>query len=304
MRVALVLNEVFTGLRRNLSMVVSVILVTAISLTFVGAAILLQSQIQQMKGFWYDRAQVGVYLCSPIDASETCSETAATEEQIAAITAQLESPTLAPYVDAIAFESREEVYERFIEQFAGTASAEFATAENMNEVIWVTPSNPENADVVKEATSGMPGVMEVRDQRALLDPIFQVLNTASLGAVGVAVLMLIAAVLLISTTIRLSAFSRKRELGIMRLVGASNRFIRTPFILEGIVSALIGSVLAALSIIAIVQFFVQGYVQPRLQSTALIRLEDALLVAPLLIAIGVGLAGIAAAVAIRRYLKV
>ena len=97
------------------------------------------------------------------------------------------------------------------------------------------------------------------DQRRYLDQIFDVLNAASFTAIAIAAIMLVAAALLIATTIRLSAFSRRRELGIMRLVGASNRFIQTPFILEGVFAGLIGSLLAGGAVVAIVQFFVQGY---------------------------------------------
>jgi cell division transport system permease protein len=303
-RIQLISQEVGNGLRRNLSVVVSVILVTFISLSFVGAAILLQMQINQMKGFWYDRAQVGIYFCGPVDATETCTQTAATAEQVQAVRDVLESGAIAPYVSNVEFEDRELAYENFMEQFGGTASAEFASPETMNEALWVGPSSPADADLIREATSALPGVLEVRDQQALLEPIFQVLNTASLAAIGVAVLMLVAAVLLISTTIRLSAFSRKRELGIMRLVGASNRFIQTPFIIEGVVAALLGAVLAAGAVIAIVHFFLQGYVAPMLQTIAIVTLDDALVVAPVLVGIGVLFAGVAAAVAIRRYLKI
>ena len=73
MRAGLVLGEVWNGLRRNMSVVISVVLVTFVSLTFVGAAILMQLQIQQMKTFWYDRAQVAVYLCTDYDQSSTCA---------------------------------------------------------------------------------------------------------------------------------------------------------------------------------------------------------------------------------------
>ena len=304
MRLQLISQEVWNGLRRNLSVVVSVVLVTFISLSFVGAAMLLQMQINQMKGFWYDRAQVGIYFCGPADSTETCTQTAATDEQIQAVRDVLDSGAIAPYVAHVEFEDREQAYQHFMEQFGGTASAEFASPETMNEALWVRPATPADADLIREATSALPGVLEVRDQRALLEPIFQVLNTASLAAIGVAVLMLVAAVLLISTTIRLSAFSRKRELGIMRLVGASNRFIQTPFIIEGVVAALLGAILAAASVIAVVHFFLQGYVAQMLQTIAIVTIDDALIVAPVLVGIGVLFAGVAAAVAIRRYLKI
>jgi cell division transport system permease protein len=117
--------------------------------------------------------------------------------------------------------------------------------------------------------------------------------------------MLVAAVLLIATTIRLSAFSRRRELGIMRLVGASNRFIQTPFVLEGVFAALVGSLLAGAAIVAIVQFFVQGYLSTTLQTTTtLVGLSDAVVVVPILIVVGAALAAAASSVAISRYLKV
>jgi cell division transport system permease protein len=116
--------------------------------------------------------------------------------------------------------------------------------------------------------------------------------------------MLFSAALLISTTIRLSAFSRRRELGIMRLVGASNFYIQLPFILEGVVAATIGSVLAGGAVLGIVQFFVQGYLAERLPFTSFVTLADGLLVVPLLIAAGIVLAAGASGLAIRRYLRI
>jgi cell division transport system permease protein len=304
-RLGLILGEVANGLRRNVSMVVSVVLVTFISLTFVGAAILLQMQIGQMKGYWYDRAQVAVYMCTAVDTTGNCTQTAATDAQIDAVQAQLESDALAPYIDRFEFETHEQAYANFQNQFADSPIAAFVTPETLNESFRVNLINPADADILIESLSGAAGVQNVEDQRGYLDQIFAVLNAASYTAIGVAALMLIAAVLLIATTIRLSAFSRRRELGIMRLVGASNRFIQTPFILEGVFAALIGSVLAGGAIVAIVQFFVQGYLQSTLQATTtLVGLGDALVVVPILVVVGAALAAASAGVAISRYLKV
>ncbi len=107
--------------------------------------------------------------------------------------------------------------------------------------------------MLTETLAGSAGVQSVVDQRSYLDQIFNILGAASATALVVAVVMLVAAVLLIATTIRLSAFSRRREIGIMRLVGASNRFIQTPFIIEGVLAALIGALLAATVLVLIVQ---------------------------------------------------
>jgi cell division transport system permease protein len=304
MRFALILGEVGTGLRRNVSMVISVVLVTFISLTFVGAAILLQMQIGQMKNFWYDKAQVAVYMCTATSGGENCAGGEATADQIAAVKAQLESPTLSPFIDKFYFEDHQQAFENFQKQFAGNPVTEYVTADLLNETYWVNLVDPTQSDVLVESLSGLAGVDSVTDQRSYLEQIFTILNYSSYTAIGIAALMLVAAVLLIATTIRLSAFSRRRELGIMRLVGASNRFIQTPFILEGVIAALIGSVLAGVAIVAIVQFFVRDFLVQALPFTSFVSVGDALLVAPILLVVGAVLAAFSAKFAITRYLKV
>ena len=304
MRVGLVLGEVWNGLRRNLSVVISVILVTFVSLTFVGAAILMQLQIQQMKTFWYDRAQVAVYLCTDYDTSATCSGQDAGEEEIAAVEAALQSDTLAPYIEDYFFVDHDKAFEEFTKQFEGNPIVDITKPEQLNQTFWIKLEDPSRSDIIKETFSGIPGVQSVSDQRSLLDRIFLFLGVASYTAIAIAGLMLVAAMLLISTTIRLSAYSRRREIGIMRLVGASNRFIQTPFILEGIIAALIGAVLASAASVAIVKFFVQDFLVREVPFTSYITVEQSLIVPPILIAVGVILSAIAAKIAITRYLRV
>jgi len=258
-----------------------------------------------MKGYWYDRAQVAVYLCTDLDTTGNCTQTVATQSQIDLVAAQLESTALAPYIDRFEFETNQQAFENFQAQFADSPIASFVTPETLNQSFRVNLINPADADILIESLSGLAGVQNVEDQRGYLDQIFAVLNAASYTAIGLAALMLVAAVLLIATTIRLSAFSRRRELGIMRLVGASNRFIQTPFILEGVIAAFVGSLLASAAIVAIVQFFVQGYLSTTLQNTTtLVGVSDAVIVVPILIAVGALLAASSASVAISRYLKV
>ncbi len=304
MRVGLVLGEVWNGLRRNMSVVISVILVTFVSLTFVGAAILMQMQIQQMKTFWYDRAQVAVYLCTSFDQSATCAGADAGEEEIQAVEDALNSDTLKPYIDDYFFVDHEEAYEEFTRQFEGNPIVDITRPEQLNQTFWIKLEDPSRSDVIQETFSGIPGVQSVSDQRTLLDRIFLYLGVASYTAIAIAGLMLVAAMLLISTTIRLSAYSRRREIGIMRLVGASNRFIQTPFILEGIIAALIGAVLAGAASVAMVKFFVQGFLVTEVPFTSYITVEQSLLVPPVLILVGVILSSIAAKIAITRYLRV
>lgn len=304
MRAGLVLGEIWNGLRRNLSVVISVVLVTFVSLSFVGAAILMQLQVQQMKSFWYERAQVAVYLCTEFDQSTTCSGDVVSDDQIAAIEMALESPALEPYVDEYFFVDQQEAYEQFIEQFAGNPIVDITRPEQLNQTFWVRLVDPSQSEIIQETFTGIPGVQSVSDQRSLLDRIFLFLGVASYTAIAIAGLMLVAAMLLISTTIRLSAFSRRREIGIMRLVGASNRFIQTPFILEGIIASVIGAVLAGVASVAIVQFFVQDFLVKNVPFTTYITVEQSLIVPPILLLVGIVLSAIAAKVAISRYLRV
>lgn len=303
MRAGLIIAEALGGLRRNISMVISVVLVTFVSLTFVGAAILMQGQIGTMRAYWTERAQVAVYMCSPVSEAETCIDGAATEEQLQQVRAELEGPALGSLINDLRFETKEEAYAKLIEQI-GEEQASVLSPDQMFETYWVTLKDPNQSQVIVEAFSGVGGVEEVLDQRQYLDPLFSALTVATYIAVGIAVLMLIAAVLLIATTIRLSAYARRKEIGIMRLVGASNRFIQTPFVLEGVFAAFLGSALASAAVVAGVHFGVDGYLKGRVPFiTTWVTMQDAALVVPVLVGIGVVLAALSAGFAIRRWLR-
>ncbi|MFD5216009.1 permease-like cell division protein FtsX [Microbacterium sp. NPDC058345] len=303
MRFGLIVGEALLGLRRNISMVISVVLVTFVSLTFVGAAILMQSQIGTMRGFWGERAEVTIYMCSPLSVSDTCVGGEATEEQIDKVRQTLDGDALSPLISEVRFETKEEAFQDFVENF-GEEQANVVGLEQMSVAFRVTMQNPQQSEVLSEAFAGEQGVDEVNDQRKLLDPLFSALTVATYIAVGIAALMLIAAVLLIATTIRLSAYARRKEIGIMRLVGASNRSIQTPFVLEGVFAAFLGSVLASAAVLAGVHFGVEGYLAERVPfMRPLIGMQDAVFVVPVIVGIGVVLAALSAGFAIRRWLR-
>ena len=304
MRFRLVLAEALGGLRRDASMVVSVVLVTFVSLTFVGAAMLMQMQIGTMRDYWVDRAQVAVYMCTSVSQqTATCADGVATEDQVAQVEETLDGPALAPMIRDVRFEDQDEAYANALE-LLGEDYANIISPEQMNQTFWINLVDQRQSDVLIEAFAGMDGVEEVADQLQYLDPLFSALTVATYIAVGIAVLMLVAAVLLIATTIRLSAYARRRELGIMRLVGASNRFIQTPFVLEGVFAALLGSVLASGAVLAGVHFGVEDYLRGRVEFvTTWVDVGDALLVVPVLIVIGAVLAALSASFAIRRWLR-
>ena len=304
MRLSFVFSEMGIAIRRNLSMIISVVLVTFISLTFVGTAGLLQQQIGSMKTYWYDKAQVAIYLCTKNSPKEICPQGEASKDVQSTITKRLQTSTLAPYIDKYYFENHQQAYKTFQKEFKDNSVAKYVTPAQLNETFWVNLKDPNQAPIIIESFTGLAGVEEVKDQRTYLDQIFSMLNVASLAALSIAGLMLFSAALLISTTIRLSAVMRRREIGIMRLVGASNFYIQLPFILEGVVAGVIGSLLSGAAIIGIVQFFVQGFLAKQLPFTTFVGLTDALALLPGLVLVGAGLAAIAAATAIRRYLRV
>ena len=145
---------------------------------------------------------------------------------------------------------------------------------------------------------------EVVDQNQLLDRLFGVLNIATIVAIAIAGIMLLCAMLLIATTIRLSAFSRRRETGIMRLVGASNTFIQMPFLLEGVIASAIGATLSAGALGLLVHFGVSGWLQSQATGFSLISGWDVLLITPVLIIIGVLMAGASSLITLNKYTKV
>jgi cell division transport system permease protein len=304
MRLAFILGEIGSGLRRNLSMVVSVVLVTFISLTFVGAAGMLQLQINQMKGFWYDKVQVAVFLCVDTSTAASCASGPVTDEQRGEIESTLKSPAVDQYVSSYHFESQADALEHFKEQFANSPIVDSVTADQLPESFRVSLVDPQKYEVINEVFSSLPGVEVVVDQREVLERVFSVMNIASLVAVGIATVMIVCAILLIATTIRLSAFSRRRETGIMRLVGASKAVIQLPFILEGVIAAVIGALLASLVLWAVARFFIGGWLADQYPDTAFISDTSVLLIGPALLLLGALLAGISSLLTLRRYLKV
>jgi len=304
-RLRFILSEIGIGLRRNLSMTVSVILVTFVSLTFVGAAALLQTQIGKMKDDWYDKVEVSVFLCPATSPEPTCAGGEVTDEQKQAILDRLAEPEVAPLiVQPIFFETKEEAFDSFKEQFGDQSWASVATVDDMNSSFRIKLTDPSQYEVVADVVSGMQGVESVQDQRRLFDRLFLVIDRATLLTGGLAAVMLVAAVLLITTTIRLSALSRRRETGIMRLVGASTWFIQLPFMLEGALAATVGSALAVGGLWLGVQYLVTDWLGGTVSWIPYVTTSDVLTVAPYLVAAAILLAAISSLVTLSRYTKV
>lgn len=307
MRPGFLLGEVVNGLRRNISMFVSVVLVTMVSLFFLGTGLLAQQQVSSAKGYWYDKVQVSIFLCTP-DATEVaaCADGAATPEQIDQLAADLDG--LRPLVTEYFFETNEEAYDRFREQFRNSPVLDSIPQEAIPESYRVNLSDPSKYEVIRQAFERAPGVESVEDQREVVDQLFAFLGALSWGALALAVAMVVCAVLLISTTIRLTAWTRRRETAIKRMVGASAFSIHLPFILETVLAALVGSALAVGLLWVTVRYGISGFLTELLSgSSGLISLvgeRDLWLLTPFLVGGAILLAVVTAWLALHRHVRV
>lgn len=301
MRLRLIFSEVGIGLRRNLTMTVALVITFAVSLSLFGMALMVRSQVDTMKDYWYDKVQVSIFLCTKGSETPSCSQGAVTEAQRDQIRTDLES--LKPLVEEIYFETSQEAYDRFREQFKDSPIVP-SSPDALPESFRVKLSDPTQYAVIASAFQGRPGVDDVVDQRQLLDRFFQVLGGLQAGALAIAVVMIIVTALLIANTMRVAAFSRRRETGIMRLVGASSFYIQVPFILEAAIGAALGAVIAGGVLIAFYHFVVDGMLRETFTFTAFIGWDTVVGILPILLITGVLLAALTALVTLRRYLRV
>jgi cell division transport system permease protein len=300
MRFSFIQREVGNGIRRNFTMTVALIVSVAVSLALVGAALLMRAQVDRMKGYWYDKIEVSIFLCGNTSVAFTCTGTV-TDSQRNNIEAVLGS--LAPTVQEIFYESSQDAYEKFQEQFAGSAILANISPDALPESFRVKLDDPANFEKVASALQSVQGVESIQDQRQLLDRFFQILKGLQSFAVAVAIAMLFVTVLLVMNTIRVSAFARRRETSIKRSVGASNISIRLPFILEAVVAAVIGSALASAGILAAKYWVIDARLAPNLTFIPFITWEQVLAIVPVLFLAGVGITVIASSITLRRYLR-
>ncbi len=295
------LSEVGSGLRRNLSMAVSVVLVTMVSMFLLGLGLLAQRQADTMKGYWYDRIQVSIYLCTQNSLQPNCEGRAVTEAQKAAIQRQLEA---LPEVEEVFYESEQQAFERFREQFRNSPISGNVQIGDIPQSLRVQLADPTKFEVVTQQFEGAPGVATVQDQEKVLSRFFTIINYVTFFAVLLAALMVACAALLMATTIRQAAFIRRREIGIMRLVGASNWTIRMPFLTEMVIVSAVGVGLAVALLVALMQYVFNEGASRIALSQAFVGTSDVWVLAPWMFLGVLGIAVLTSLVTLRRYLRV
>ncbi len=305
MRAQFVLSEIGVGLRRNLTMTFAVVVSVALSLALAGGAWLGREQVNQMKGYWYDKVEVSIFLCNKSDGAETpnCEKGPVNQQQMQAIRTSLEK---LPIVEKVYEESPTQAYERYKAQFKDQAGVDLLTPDQMEYSFRVKLKDPDKYQVITSAFEGRPGVQSVQDQRQLLQNLFGLLNGMTYVALAVLAFMLTVAMLLIVNTVRVSAFSRRRETGIMRLVGASSFYIQMPFIMEAALAGLIGGGLACGMLLAGRYFLIDGglALQDKIKLIQFLGWGDVMRMLPLVLVVGVLMPSMAAFFTLRKYLKV
>jgi cell division transport system permease protein len=298
-----VLQEIWIGLRRNLTMTIALVVVVAISLSMLGTGLLFYKQVASTRTYWQSKVEISVYLCTADSANSSCHG-AYTPTQAQAIQNTLNG--LSPqYVQASYFQNQGQAYTQFKQFFANDpAYVSTVKANDIPASFEIKLKNP-SADysIVSSAVSGKAGVDLVVNEMTILDKFYKLLNGLQNAVVIVALILVIAAILLVSNTIRLSAFNRRRETGIMRLVGASNLYIQMPFLLEGVIAGLLGWVIAAVLLFGVKSLLLNSLQQYFSYNVGL-STTDLVEVLILTMCVGVLLCGITSFVTLRRYLRV
>jgi len=292
-RAQFIATEVGIGLRRNLTLTVAAIVTTAVSLALLGGGLLVRQQVAKINDLYYGKLEVAVYL-----------DAAVTQDQRNAIAGTIAHDAL---VRDSHYESKGEAFTRFKEQNTDNPDlVQLITADTLPESYRIQLKDPRQYAIEKSRYESQAGVDRVYDYSAILQPIFRLLDGISRVAFIIAAIQVAASALLIYNTVRVSAFGRRRETGIMRLVGASSFSIQLPFLVEGAVAGLTGSVIACGALVASKHFIIDGIVSKSIGGRILPPLQwaDITGAMPVLVVTGVGLSVVASFVTLRRFLRV
>lgn len=289
MRAKYIFTEAATGLWRNVTMTVAMIITMAVSLAMLGASGLLFLQVDKVKELFYAQVEVSIFLAPDV-----------TEEDRDALDAALEAdPLVANYY----YESQEEAYEKAKALFSDAPDlVEALRPEALPESFRVTLSDPEQFAEIAATYQQADGVGEIVDQEALVGQIFSILTAVQTMALVTALIMATAALLLVANVIQVAAYSKRREVSVMKMVGASNWFVQLPFVLEAVVAGLIGALLAFAALAAGKHFLIDGPLSPLSTILTPVPWRNVLLTLPALAAIGGLVSAITGWVTLRFYL--
>ncbi len=296
MRFGFLINEVVTGLRRNVTMTVAMILTTAISIGLFGGGLLVMRVADQSRDIYLDRVESQVFLTNDISVNDPNCDA----DPCKALRAQIDARD---DVKSVRFLNQEAAYEDAIKKIP--AFKDVASKDAFPASFIVKLENPEQHLDFDAAMQGQPGVMNVLNQKDLIDRLFALLDGMSNAAFAVALVQAIGAVLLIANMVQVAAYTRRTEIGIMRLVGATRWYTQLPFLVEAMLAAFIGVVLALIGLLSVRTLFLEKALSQFTQANLIAPLDfaDILYIAPILLFVGVAMAGVTAYVTLRLYVR-
>jgi cell division transport system permease protein len=303
MRAQFVFSEVWIGLRRNLTMTVALIVVVAISLSLLGTGLMFVKQVDNTRSYWQSRVQLSVYLCSGATLGGTCQKNGpVTQSEISTIQQELNNNK---DIVSATFVPQSEAYKQFKQEFATNDTIVKYTAANQIPSSFEVRLRNTEADSlpVSQVVDGYPGVAQVVDDSSILSGFYKLLDGARNAVVIIAIFLLVAAILLVANTIRLSAFNRRRETSIMRLVGASNFYVQLPFLVEGMIAGLFGW-LVATGLLILVKSVLLGSLQRIFPYGVSLTTADLVEVIIVAMITGLLICGATSFLTLRRYLRV
>jgi cell division transport system permease protein len=291
MRMKYVLSEVLVGLWRNVTMTIAMIITMAVSLFMLGGSGLLYQKVGDMKDLYYENVEVSIFL-----------KTDVSEQQRTDLDAKLNGD---PLVKEVTYVNKDEAYNRFKQMYADAPDLVNAVKpDQLPESFRLKLKNPEQYKNIYDQYKDTEGVDEIVDQSKLLDKVFGVLTGIQNFALAIAIVMAAAALLLVANTIQVAAYSKRREVAVMKLVGASNWFIQAPFVLEAVVAGLFGSILGLLALAGVKLVAGRGSLAALEGLITPISWSEILLTFPLMAAVGGAVSAITAWVTLRFYLRV
>ncbi|MCD0446216.1 permease-like cell division protein FtsX [Glycomyces sp. A-F 0318] len=291
MRAKYVMSEVFLGLWRNISMTVAMIITMAVSLTMLGAGLLLYNQVDVIEEYYQTNLEVVVYLQR--DVADDVSEQ---------IGADLKA---SPYVEQAVYESKEEAYERFKDTFEDTPDLVNSVDAEVLPSAWrVKMKDIADAEKLIAEFTDREGVYQVTNQREILQQVFDILGGAQRLTLIVALVQGVAALMLVANTIQVAAYSRRREVAIMKLVGAPNWFVQAPFVLEAVFAGVIGAIFAFATLVAAKFLVIDGQFENLFSLMPPISMQSILLLLPILVGVSAVISAITAWITLRFNIKV
>ena len=300
MRGAFLLSEVLNGLRRNVTMTIAMILTTAVSLTMLGGGLLAVKMADKTEQYFLDRLEVRLYLDDAVSATDVDCSKDPCKTLLADLkdTSGVVSVQYLNRADAIR-EAKEKTFKDQPELAAYVAQSPLPASMR------VKMTDAGAYPSILQKFQARPGVKFVRNDKDVVDRLVSLFDGLRNAAFGLAVLQAFAAVLLIANMVQIAAFTRREEVGIMRLVGASRWYTQLPFLLEAVAAAIVGSVLAVLGLLVARPLVIDQALGSLFESKVFPRItgDDVLLVAMTIVPVGIVFAAATAYGTLRYYVR-